>query len=521
MSAGSVQVDPRELVALCATDSLLFSKTFFAKTFRQDFAPFHRGMWDFVERPIPPGKRLRMLQVFRGGAKTSFLRTFTAKRIGYGISHTILYIGKSEGHAVRSVDWLRRQIEYNPLFHSTFQLRRGDKWSGTEAKIFHSIDAYPISVVGMGITGSVRGLNLDDFRPDLIVMDDVLDEENTATEEQRGKINDLIYGALKESLAPASESPDAMMIACQTPINRDDFSVAAEADPEWDFLRVGCWTPETAEAPLESQESAWPARWSDETLRNEKRAALARNQASIWSREKECKVIASADLAFRAEWLRRWDVLPAKLTHILVIDPVPPPSSNQVAKGFEKKDYEALGVVGFYGGQCYVREVVTNRGHDPLWTVNEFFRLARKYNVLWASVETVAYQAVLAWLLRQAMQTRREYYALHEFKDGHSKYHRIVHGLTGVASAGQLLIPPDAAPEGLQHSPGLAQFVQQFAQYPRVSHDDALEVVAVGCTAAQGKLRIEAEGVEREPSEVDRYGRPIVKQIEYGYNVAP
>lgn len=520
MVSERVQIDPRELVALCATDSLLFSKTFFPKTFRQEFAPFHRRMWDFVERPIPPGKRLRMIQVFRGGAKTSFTRTATAKRIAYGISHTILYIGKSEGHAIRSVDWIRRQIEFNALYSTTFQLRKGTKWAGVEAQIIHGIDAYPIWIVGMGITGSVRGLNLDDFRPDLIVLDDVLDEENTATEEQRAKINDLVYGALKESLAPASEIPDAMMMACQTPINRSDFSVLAEGDPEWDFLRIGCWTDETQALPLESQESAWPARWSSPVLREEKRAALARNQAAIWSREKECRVIAQEDLAFRAEWLHRWDVLPQSLTHVLVIDPVPPPSKNQVAKGFEKKDWEALAVVGFYGARVYVREVVVNRGHDPLWTSSEFFRLARRYNILWATVETVGYQIVLAWLLRQAMQARREYYGIHEFRDGGSKYNRIVNGLTGVASNGQLFIPPDSAPEGLSHSPGMAQFVEQFAQYPRVSHDDALEVVAIGCTAAEGKLRIEADAVAA-PETLDRYGEPIVRQLEYGWNVAP
>lgn len=509
-----------ELVDLCAGDSLLFSKTFFPKTFRQDFAPFHPRMWSFVEKPIPPGKRLRMMQVFRGGAKTSFIRTLAAKRIAYAVSRTILIIGKSEGHAVRTLSWLRKAVQYNPLYASTFSLRPGAKWSGTEAEIVHRIDEVPISIVGMGITGSTRGLNIDDFRPDLILLDDVLDEENTSTEESRQKINELIYGALKESLAPASETPDAMMVGCQTPINRDDYSVKAEHDSEWDFLRIGCWTPETAELPIESQVSSWPSRWTDKTLRDEKRAALARNQASIWSREKECKVIAAEDLAFRGEWLIRFENLPEGMTHTLSIDPVPPPTKHQIAVGFEKKDYESLSVVGHYGPRCFVREVVVNRGHDPLWTITEFFRLARKYNILWAMVETVAYQAVLAWLLRQAMQARRQYYGILEFKDGHSKYHRIVSGLTEIASQGNLLIPPDSSPEGIDNSPGMAMFVQQFSQYPRVAHDDALESVAVAVTGAQGKLDVEAEGVT--PTEIDRYGNPI-EELKYipGVHIAP
>lgn len=513
------EVSLPELVRLGAADSIFFSKTFFSTAFKQDFAPFHPRMWEFVERPIPPGKRLRMLQVFRGGAKTTFLRTFTAKRIAYGISHTILYIGKSETHAQRSVDWIRRQISGNVLFARTFQLSAGKKWSGVEAQITHGIDKYPINIVGMGITGSVRGLNIDDYRPDLIVLDDVLDEENTATKEQRKKIDELIYGALKESLSPASETPDAMLVGCQTPLDEQDFSVKAEKDMEWDFLRVSCWTEETAHLPIDQQESSWPARWSSSTLRMEKRAMIQRNQASIWTREKECQVIAAEDLVFKPEWLRRFDILPLGMTHTLAIDPLPPPTKVQVEKGFEKKDWEAIAVVGHYGARCYVREVVVNRGHDPLWTINEFFRLARKYQILWAVVEVVAYQAALAWLLRQAMQHRREYHAIHEFKDGHSKFHRIVSGLTEIAFQGNLLIPPDAAPEGLSHSTGMEMFVEQFCKYPRVSNDDALEAVAVACQASMGKLDVQAEGTVK--TEIDRYGRPVVRQLTVGEHLCP
>lgn len=519
----SEEISLPELVRLCATDSRLFCKSFFPKVYRQGFAPFHAQMWDFFEKE---GKRLRMAQVFRGGAKTTNARAMTAKRIAYGISHTIFFVGKSEGKALHAGKWLRNQIEYNRFFASTFQLKAGSKWRDAEFEIIHGVDEYPIWVVCSGIEGSLRGLNIDGFRPDLIVLDDVLDKVNSGTPEQRKKIEeDMIYGAIKQSLAPRSEAPEGMILGLQTPLDREDFSVKAATDPDWDFMKVACWTPETAELPLDSQRSAWEERFPTPDLREDKRGHMRRNMLSVWMREMECKCTSPETSAFRTEWLRRWSTLPLGLTHILVIDPVPPPTPGQIARGFEKKDYEAFAVLGFYAGDIFVREVVVNRGHDPLWTVNEFFRLVYKYNPIWASVESIGYQAVLAWLLRQAMIARRRYVMIQEFKDQRSKYSRIIDGLTGVAAEGHLFLPPAGHPEA--ESEGMQMFMQQFADYPAVSHDDALEVVAVGCAGAQGKLDPTAEGVEGradddEQSAVGRYGEPIEERRYLpGEHIAP
>ncbi|MGH7473060.1 MAG: hypothetical protein ACREJW_03890, partial [Candidatus Methylomirabilales bacterium] len=150
--------------------------------------------------------------VFRGGAKTTLLRTYTAKRIAYGISRTILYVGASEPHAVRSIQWLRTQVDKNVRFSSAFGLSPGRKWQENEIEISRGIDGTGAWVLGVGITSnSLRGINFDDYRPDTIIIDDAINDENAATAEQRLKIRDLILGALKESLAPESEEPNAKL----------------------------------------------------------------------------------------------------------------------------------------------------------------------------------------------------------------------------------------------------------------------------------------------------------------------
>lgn len=470
------QVDTNELVQLCAVNSNLFAKHFFPKTARQDPAPFHGDMWNSLES----GHRLVNLQVMRDGAKTTFLRMFTAKRIGYGVSHTILYIGKSEGHAARSIKWLKRQVEYNRTYAGTFNLTKGKKWQDIEAEIVHGTDEYPIWIMGMGITGSIRGINQDDFRPDLIVIDDVMDEENTATPEQREKISNLIYGAIKQSLAPASEAPAAMIAMLQTPLNREDASTVALSDPEWHSKVYGCWTEETKDLELNKQESSWPIRYPSTVVRKEKEAAIRRNKLSLWNREKECKLTSVETSAFLENWLQFYDLAPEHMTIIMAIDPVPPPSDIQIAKGMKDKDYEAFSVVGRYQGKFYLLETSANRGHEPDWTLMEFFRLGLKWRPRKVIVETTAYQKTLEWLLKQAMRSRRQYFVIKGHDDKRSKFNRIVDSLSGVASEQMLYVRNS-------HT----TFIQQFREYPDVTHEDVLEATAVAIAELQGLLGID------------------------------
>ena len=487
---GLEAVTLKEIIQLGAVDSIFFSRTFFPNTTRQGSPDFHRDMWGILDNPR---NRYVNIQVFRGGAKTSTLRMYTAKRIGYGLAHTILYIGKSEGHAARSVNWLRRQVEHNRLYSTTFSLRPGAKWQDMEAEIIHGTDEFPVWILGMGITGSVRGINRDDYRPDLIVMDDVADEENTSSPEQRQKTNVLIYGAIKESLAPASEAPHAKLVALQTPLNREDYSTLALGDPEWASARYGCWTKNTEDLPISERHSIWPERFPTETLLQEREGAIHRNQLSIWVREKECKLITPETSAFKSGWLRYYDTLPEGMVTALAIDPVPPPSDVQIAKGLRGKDYEALAVVGKKANNFYLVDYVQNRGHEPNWTIAKFFEFCLRYKPRAVLVEAVAYQRTLAWILEQAMRARGQYWTIVPIVDTRkSKFNRIVDGISGPASNGAFFV-----------SKSHSDFISQYSAYPDVTHDDLLESVAVGISAFSEGIVTEMDYKDIEDEEKD------------------
>ena len=395
-----------EIVRLGALDGPLFSQAFFPKTVRQTIPSFHKEMWEGLDNPL---HRYLNYIVFRDGAKTTLLRLFTAKRIAYNVSRTILYIGASEPHAARSIQWLRRAVETNKLLAGTFGLRPGRKWQETEIEIFHGVDEQPIWVLGVGITGNLRGINFDDYRPDLIVLDDILTDENTNTLEQREKIVDIVLGAVQKSLAPPSEEPNAKMAMLNTPHHIDDVTAQASKASQFHTVRFGCWTEETRDLPIEQQESSWPERYPSEFLRKEKLQAIELNKLSIFLREKECRLVSPESCSFKSPWLRYYkeDEKPRGLYSVVAVDPVPPPSERQMQKALKGKDFEAVVCWGRRGPDYFQLDEAVSRGHEPNWTLAKVLEFCFLYFPALVVVESVGYQRALKGLL-EAEMVRRE-----------------------------------------------------------------------------------------------------------------
>lgn len=462
-------VDRDELVRLCAVDSELYAQTFFPKAFRQKSPVFAAALWEPLENP---NDRLVNLLCFRGSSKTTRLRTFASKRIAYGVSRTILYVGASERDAIRSVVWLRNQVERNRLWSGTFGLKAGKKWEETQIEIEHSTFGHTIWVMAAGITGSLRGINFDDYRPDLIVVDDPQTDETAATEEQRNKIADLLLGAVKNSLASVVEEPNAKMAMAITPQHSQDVSQQALKDPQWTSRVFPCWTQASFDLPVDEQVSVWPELFPTEQLRADKRGAIGRNKLSIFSREMECRLISPEQSTFRPTWLHiRGDgETPRGCVSVLGIDPVPPPSPRQMAKALGNKDYEAHYVWGRHNGQYHLLDMARNRGHEPAWSIATAFGLMRKWRCIRCVFDAVAYQRTLQWIFEQEMKRRGQYFSVVPIADGMPKYARITGVMSGLATQGLLWIGPE-------HS----IFAEQFNAYgPSYSgYDDDLDASAL------------------------------------------
>jgi predicted phage terminase large subunit-like protein len=476
-------VTPQELVQIGAKSLVGFGRVFFPKTLRQDSPEFHGDIGKLLYSP----SRFNAIEVFRGGAKTSLLRVFTAQRVGYAISRTIMYVSISQDHAKHSVRWLKRHVIHNALYRDVFQLSKGDKWTDELITINHGIDQVPITVMAAGITGQIRGFNLDDYRPDLIIIDDALNEENTATKQQRQKIDDLLFGALLNSLAPTSEAPHAKAVFLQTPLDAEDAVETCMKDPMWNGVRFGIFD--------ENGNSRWESRFPTAEYKQLKASAMLQRRHRQWMREMECTIVAGEDQIFDVSRLQYWDVLPDMFT-VIAIDPASSESADA--------DDTAIVVVGFSGPNIYILDYFAERGAMPDLIASKFFEFVWKYRPRKLAVETVAYQRVLKWYLEQEMVKRKTFVACDAVQDRRKKSDRIIQALAGALHLGLVWARPQ-----------MDKLIQQLDRYnPEVDreHDDVIDAIAMAITSANPALRdVEAEYTVLD--EADEYYKPVAIEV--------
>jgi hypothetical protein len=467
----SVAISPKEAVELGARSLVGFGRLFFPRTFRKPSPVFH----DTVGAALYGPDRYNALKLFRNGAKTSLLRTFTMQRIAYAVSRTVMFVSVSQPHSLFSTRWLRRQIMYNHALTQTFGLRVGAKWTDEVLEIYHGVEETPITVLASGITGQVRGFNVDDYRPDLIICDDVCNEENTATPDQRKKIAERFYSALGNSLADPVEAPEAKMVLLQTPFHNEDLVETCMRDPSWNGISFGCFD--------EAGQSRWPERFPTAWLEEQKQAHIARGQYHLWMREWECRVVAGANRSFDVNRLRYWEVLPTNMMVVIAIDPAS--SESKTA------DQNVIMVVGFSGPDIYLLEYHAATGVMPDQAASKFFEFAYRWRPVKAACESISYQRVLAWYLEQEMTRRRTFVAMDRVEDRRRKSDRIVQAVAGPLSYGHIYVHK-------AHTTFITQ-MDDYDPQVRDQRDDMLDAFAMAITS----VNVAARTIDGESYVVD------------------
>lgn len=402
-----------EIVQLGAVDGVFYAHQFFPRTFRQTSSLIHRPIWDALDSP---DDQFVGFEVFRGGGKTTVMRAHCSKRIAYGVSRTIMLVGPEQKHPKRSIRWLKLQVERNKFWTQTFGLFRGSKWSEEEIEIINETAECSIYVIAFGMTGSTRGLNIDDYRPDFIGVDDPCDEENTGTEDQRDKMDALFFGSLQQSLAPRSEAPHSKMCLLQTGLNRADLIAQAHKDPTWHTVKLGCFDKQGR--------SVWEERFPTEELLAKKRAFLARDQLPFWLREMECKIISGETAAFNTKLLKHYKTLPPQIQVFAGIDP---------ARETKLKTRAHKGAIAFIGvsqGTSFWLEHWAQKNPNPEMFWQEFLRMAIVWRPFLTGIETTAYQQTLAWYFSQRMIQTNSPFTIKPYDDRRKKPDRIRQAFT-------------------------------------------------------------------------------------------
>ena len=219
-------------------------------------------------------------------------------------------IGESKPSAQKLLKSIRQQIENNPKVQEVFpnlvpSERTGDPWTDKDLTIKRTSLARDPTVQARG-AGSKDILG---SRLDLIVMDDVLNQDNTRTKEARDKLEDWFDTTLFTRLNDDYRTGQmGKVYVIGTPWDTDDLLHRLRAREGWTSVHMGA--VHNPDDPVEKWRPLWPEQWPVQRLVDKKEGTTHH----AFNRKYLCRVRVDANARFKQAWIDHMFAQGAKRT---------------------------------------------------------------------------------------------------------------------------------------------------------------------------------------------------------------
>lgn len=395
---------------------------------RLAYPPMFQVIWNMLRKAVikDTGFDRLALGLPRGFTKTTFLKLFILHTLLYTDRSFILIIGAT---AQRAEDILSDIADM--LDDSNIKTVFGDWRALTLERDTQSVKKFvfrgrKLVIAAMGTGGSVRGLNIKNMRPDIIVMDDMQSWDEAESPTQADHILTWMTGTLMKA---ASKQRCLYIFVGNLYPFPGSILRKLKQNPEWTSFVVG--------GLLADGESIWPELQSREQLLAEFEHDIAIGKPEIFLAE----VLNDDEASSRSGIdVSRIPFAPHDITDIpaqgafIVIDP---------AGDKKHSDSTEIAVFYLYDGIPLCRAVSSGQ-LNPEQTIREALRLALTHGATVIAVESVAYQAsLLYWfqvIAQQVELTGIEFVEVHP--RGWAKNARIK-DMLGLLVTGKLLLHMD------------------------------------------------------------------------------
>jgi predicted phage terminase large subunit-like protein len=354
-----------------------FCKYYMADYFSAEPADFHRELAAYAMQ----------CQRFVGAAPREHAKSTTVSfatpihRICYQLRRFIVIFRDTDAVATQNVDDIRQELESNERIREDFGELVGDrKWTGSEF-----VTANGVKVLGRGRGSSARGLRFKQYRPDLVICDDLEDDESTESRQQRDKL----YRWFKRTVSNII-SAQGQLFVIGTILHHD--SLLSRLLKETNVYTTRVWR-----ALDEDGKPLWPAIWPASRLQAKKAEIGSRAFATEFMND----AANEEEQIFAPGCFGRFsddDVL-GHLETVAAIDP---------AIGLKQKnDDTGLVVAATRNGNYYILRVRLKKMkiQDQ---VNLVLSTAREFpGLLKFGFETIAYQTALKQLVDETSRRER------------------------------------------------------------------------------------------------------------------
>ena len=438
----------RKMRATLTKESVLYFATiYFPHYFGYGFAQFQYDMFRIVE---DANGKLAVAITFRGSGKSTLFTTIAPLWCIMGAQQKkhVLIVCKTQEQARSHMASIKAELESNELLRD--DLGPFKETNNTWNSMSLEFSKYGAKITAVSIDQGIRGLRYKQYRPDLIICDDIEDSSSVKTKEGRKRIHELY----SSEIAPLGDLNTKMIMVGNYLHPNSLLTTLRES------IKSGKIAGEELFIPLVNDEGqiAWPHKFSSLAEVEKLKALLADNR--IWMQEYMLKVIPEDDQLVRYEDIRWYDEIP----------PGWEPYFRFRAAGVDlaiskdsKADYTAVvsGMVYRNSGQyhIFIDRNPTNKRFNFRETINFMHGLKTSFPDTHLFVESTSYQRSLV------EQLTAEGVDAHEVQIGNvSKQERLALVVNWI-QRGQVHFPKE----------GATDLVNQIVNLGSELHDDLVD----------------------------------------------
>lgn len=210
--------------------------TLFPNVFTAPFADRHIEYWDWLEAIEPGVKPQPFFAIWpRGGAKTTNAEAGCVRVGAKGVRKFCLYTRGTQDKANESLQSIAALLESKRVgdYYPELSSRKLGKYGNSKGWRVDTLRcSNGFNVVALGYDAAVRGVKLEEYRPDFIIIDDIDDKEDSI------ETIDKKIRTLTRDILPAG-SIDVAVLGIQNLIHpRSIFSKISEGTAEFLYNRI-------------------------------------------------------------------------------------------------------------------------------------------------------------------------------------------------------------------------------------------------------------------------------------------
>lgn len=279
-----------------------FFHIYFGHYIKFDTAAFQKEMCELAE-----DWEIKFLEImaFRGSAKSSIITlAFVIWCVITGKAHFPVIASDTFGQAKQHIFNLKTELELNELLILDWgPFEANDEWTSSNIVL----TKYNARIVAKSTGQKMRGLRHKQYRPDLLIADDIESAETVRTKEQRDKDERWFLGEAISAL-----DSNAKIILLGNLLHTDSIMMRIKKQ-----IEAGVRKGVVREYPfLVNGKCLWPERFPTvESIENLKSRIKdpSGNPLKTWQREYLLKIVPDEGQVIKPEWIKYYDELPSKL----------------------------------------------------------------------------------------------------------------------------------------------------------------------------------------------------------------